>query len=154
MSTYIVVQVVSNCLSIPAKNDFIDWANAAIDNQSLERELTIRIVDEEEGKSLNKDWRQKEYATNILSFPMGDTVNEEMNILGDIVICAPVVLREAQEQNKPVQAHWAHLVIHGVLHLQGYNHQNDDEASEMETKEITLLGNFGYANPYETNNVV
>ncbi len=117
--------------------------------QRPESELTIRLVDEAEGLELNSTYRHKDYATNVLSFP-ADVPDELLDIplLGDLVICAPVVAREALEQRKPLQAHWAHLVIHGCLHLLGYDHIDDAEAEEMETLERELLAELGHPDPY------
>jgi probable rRNA maturation factor len=111
-------------------------------------ELTIRIVDEIEGRELNHQWRDRDNATNVLSFPFDCPPEVPLNLLGDIVICAPVVAREAQEQHKLLQAHWAHLIIHGVLHLLGYDHLTDDEAQQMEALEIAILQQLNYSNPY------
>ena len=112
-------------------------------------EFAVRIVDAEEGQTLNRDYRNKDYATNVLSFeadiPPGLL---DIPLLGDLVICAPVVEREANEQGKNLQAHWAHLVIHGCLHLQGYDHLEDDEAEAMEALERQLLAQLGYPDPY------
>lgn len=104
---------------------------------------------------LNRTWRGKDKPTNVLSFPSGDFVANRLDAtasaepsLGDLAICAPVVAREAREQGKPVKAHWAHMVVHGVLHLLGHDHEDDGEAEVMEAREVAILGTFGYANPY------
>jgi len=112
------------------------------------RELTIRIVDEAEGSELNSRWREKSGPTNVLSFPAEPMPGAPDDTLGDIVICAPVVAREAAEQGKLFEAHWAHLTIHGVLHLRGYDHQTDAEAAEMEALETQLLKQLEYPDPY------
>ena len=106
--------------------------------------LTIRVVGTAESRQLNRTWRGKDKPTNVLSFPAGDVADE----LGDLAICAPVVAREAREQGKALQAHWAHMVVHGVLHLLGYDHENDRDAGRMETKEAGILKQFGYPDPY------
>ncbi len=111
--------------------------------------MTIRIVDEEEGKDLNETWCKSKGATNVLSFPAGETSEFNPDFLGDIVICAPVLEKEATEQGKSIEAHWAHMVIHGTLHLLGYDHTEEEEAELMENIEIKLLCSLGYANPYE-----
>ncbi|MCB1807111.1 MAG: rRNA maturation RNase YbeY, partial [Candidatus Competibacteraceae bacterium] len=112
-------------------------------------ELTIRLVDEAESSMLNESYRHKQGPTNVLSFPFEAPIPEiDMPLLGDIVICVPVVEHEAAEQNKPLMAHWAHLVIHGVLHLQGYDHQTETEADVMEALEVTLLDRLGFPDPY------
>ncbi|MFW2373451.1 MAG: rRNA maturation RNase YbeY [Gammaproteobacteria bacterium] len=123
------------------------WAEVALPGQA-DAQLGIRIVDETESQMLNRDYRGKDRPTNVLSFPMELPEQLELPMLGDLVICAPVVAREADEQNKSLQAHWAHMVIHGVLHLQGYDHIVDDEAEQMEALEIRLLQQLGFSNPY------
>ena len=131
------------------------WVDAAL-RESLqdqaeheqEYELTVRIVDEEESRSLNHQYRGKDKATNVLSFPFEAPVEIELNLLGDLVVCAPVVAAEAIEQTKPEIAHWAHMVVHGTLHLQGYDHIDDDEADLMEALEVRILANLGFPDPY------
>jgi probable rRNA maturation factor len=117
-------------------------------------ELTIRIVDETEGRQLNETWRQGSGATNVLSFPFDNPPGMELGLLGDIVICAPVVVREAANQNKSLMAHWAHLVIHGTLHLLGYDHLEEATAEVMENLEIQILHCLGYPNPYLTREMI
>jgi len=107
--------------------------------------LSIRVVGSAESRRLNRTWRGKDKPTNVLSFPAPAT---QSPLLGDLAICAPVVAREAREQGKSTQAHWAHMVVHGVLHLLGYDHELDRDAAIMEARETALLANFGYANPY------
>lgn len=133
----------------PSDDEFRRWCELALRQRSADSELTIRLVDEAEGRELNRTWRQKDYATNVLSFP-ADVPDELLDIplLGDLVICVPVVAREAAEQGKPLQAHWAHLVIHGCLHLLGYDHIDDAEADEMEDLERKLLAELGHPDPY------
>ena len=111
-------------------------------------EIVVRIVDVKESTELNEIYRLKSGPTNILSFPVEIPEEIELNLLGDLVICAPVLEKEALDQNKALQDHWAHIVIHGVLHLLGYDHIEDDEAELMETKEITILSHLGIKNPY------
>jgi len=111
-------------------------------------QLTVRIVDIDEGESLNRTYRSGQSATNVLSFPFDDPFQLAPPLLGDIVICAPVLISEANQQNKDLAAHWAHLVVHGVLHLLGYDHLDDEQASVMEAQEINILALLGYANPY------
>lgn len=125
------------------------WVNTILTNINDDFELTIRIVDEMESAQLNETYRHKKGSTNILSFPFEVPEGVELNLLGDLVICAPVLEREAQEQNKPLHNHWAHIVIHGTLHLLGYDHIEDEEAQEMEAKEIELLQTLSIPNPYE-----
>ncbi len=133
----------------PSDEDFRQWCELALRQRTADSELTIRLVDEAEGRELNRTWRQKDYATNVLSFP-ADVPDELLDIplLGDLVICVPVVAREAAEQGKPLMAHWAHLVIHGCLHLLGYDHTEDAEAEEMEDLERQLLAELGHPDPY------
>jgi len=121
--------------------DFVKWARAALVGGG---EVTIRLVDADEGQTLNNDYRGKDYATNVLSFPY-DT---EPVVMGDLVICPSVVAREAAEQNKPLAAHYAHLTVHGMLHLQGWDHENDDDAQAMENEEKEILAAMGYPDPY------
>ncbi|WP_217476193.1 rRNA maturation RNase YbeY [Stutzerimonas stutzeri] len=144
------VQCASNG-AVPSETDLHRWCELALRQRTADSELTIRLVDEAEGRELNRTWRQKDYATNVLSFP-ADVPDDLLDIplLGDLVICVPVVEREAAEQGKPVHAHWAHLVIHGCLHLLGYDHIDDEEAEEMEGLERQLLAELGHADPYAT----
>ena len=133
----------------PSLEQLQQWCALALRQRSADSELTIRLVDEAEGRELNNTWRHKDYATNVLSFP-ADVPEGLLDIplLGDLVICVPVVEREAAEQDKSLEAHWAHLVIHGCLHLLGYDHQDDDEAEEMEALERELLAELGHPDPY------
>ncbi|KUM41843.1 rRNA maturation RNase YbeY [Pseudomonas sp. EpS/L25] len=149
MAIELDVQVASEAADLPEEPDLRRWCERALRARQGDSELTIRLVDEDEGRELNRTWRHKDYATNVLSFP-ADVPDEFLDIplLGDLVICAPVVAREAAEQGKPADAHWAHLVIHGCLHLLGYDHLDDDEAEEMEDLERQLLAELGYPDPY------
>lgn len=149
MAIELDVQVASEAADLPEEPDLRRWCELALRARQGDSELTIRLVDEDEGRELNRTWRHKDYATNVLSFP-ADVPDEFLDIplLGDLVICAPVVVREAAEQGKPAKAHWAHLVIHGCLHLLGYDHLEDDEAEEMEELERQLLAELGYPDPY------
>ena len=121
--------------------DFVRWARAALTGGG---EITIRLVDAEEGQALNREYRHKDYATNVLSFPY----DSEPLTLGDLVICPAVVAREAAEQNKPLAAHYAHLTVHGMLHLQGRDHEQDEDARQMENEETEILAALGYPDPY------
>lgn len=148
------LQVASEASQLPDEEQFRTWCELALRQRSADSELTIRLVDEAEGRELNHTYRQRDYATNVLSFP-ADLPDEldgiallEIPLLGDLVICAPVVEREAREQAKSLEAHWAHLVIHGCLHLLGYDHIEDEEAEEMETLERKLLAELGHPDPY------
>ncbi|MFP3872977.1 MAG: rRNA maturation RNase YbeY [Thiohalophilus sp.] len=133
----------------PNEADIQRWVSAALEaEQRRDAELTVRIVDETESAELNAQYRHKSGPTNVLSFPFECPPEVELNLLGDLVICAPVVQREAQAQGKEEQAHWAHMVVHGTLHLLGYDHLQQDEAEEMENREISIMNELGYANPY------
>lgn len=116
--------------------------------QAGNEDMTIRVVDSNESQQLNHQYRGKDKPTNVLSFPSDLPEEIGINLLGDLVICAPVVAEEAKQQSKPLLAHWAHMVIHGTLHLQGYDHIEDDQAEAMEALEIKLLQGLNFANPY------
>ncbi len=152
MSIDLVVQRASAAGRQPGDEALRRWAEAAVEQRSDEPELLIRLVDEAEGRVLNLQYRGKDYATNVLSFPFEIPPGlppEAVNQLGDLVICVPVVAREAVDQGKPVEDHWAHLVIHGVLHLLGEDHETDEEAERMETLEVKILATLNVPNPYE-----
>ena len=134
---------------IPTIDQFQDWVGQALLREFTELEQTIRIVDEAESQQLNSQYRAKDNPTNVLSFPAEDSEYLDYDNLGDLVICAPVVQREAGEQGKPVLAHWAHMVVHGMLHLQGYDHETAAEAEEMERLEVEILGELGFGDPYQ-----
>lgn len=142
------LQVVDGLQEVPEQNQFEAWVAAAL-QEGTAREMSIRIVDEAEGRALNHQYRGKDYATNVLSFPFEAPEGVPVEYLGDLVICAPVVLREAAEQGKAVESHWAHMVVHGVLHLQGFDHINQDDAQVMETLEKDIMARLGYPNPYQ-----
>ena len=137
---------------VPAAVSFRKWVAAALKGRIREADLAIRIVDEREGQALNRHYRGKDYATNVLSFPaeLPDGLPEgvKLPLLGDLVICAPVVAREAAEQGKPVAAHYAHLTVHGVLHLLGWDHEHDKDAEAMEQLEREVLAELGLPDPY------
>jgi len=134
---------------LPADSTLRHWAHAALKGLRRRRvTLGLRIVGNAESAALNGRFRRKSYPTNVLSFPFEAPPGTRSDILGDLVICAPVVRREAHTQRKTVNAHWAHMVVHGILHLRGYDHQKRQDAVVMEKKEIRLLKELGYANPY------
>ena len=133
---------------LPTAEQIEQWATAAVQPQSDEVEMTVRIVDEAESHALNLNYRGKDRPTNVLSFPFECPDEVELPLLGDLVICRQVVEREAQEQDKPLMAHWAHMVVHGCLHLLGYDHIEDDEAEEMESLETQIMTGLGFADPY------
>lgn len=134
---------------LPAGKQWRRWCQATLQRDVHKAQISLLVVDEAEGRALNRDYRGKDYATNVLSFALneGDTV-AGMPLFGDLVFCAPVVAREAAEQGKSLDAHYAHLVVHGMLHLQGFDHEADDEAETMEALETVILGKLGYADPY------
>ncbi len=136
-------------IGLPSPEQFSRWVAAALRNGPRLAQIGLRVVDEAEGRELNNTWRHKDYPTNVLSFP-ADVPEGLLDIplLGDLVICVPVVEREAVEQGKTLEAHWAHLVIHGCLHLLGYDHIEDEEAEEMEGLERILLAELGHPDPY------
>ena len=137
-------------LSLPDDSQLHRWATAALHSRTDfdEPELTIRLVDAEESQQLNHEYRGKNKPTNVLSFPFEIPPGVPLQLLGDLIICVPVVIAEAQEQDKTAEAHWAHMVVHGCLHLLGYDHINDEEAEEMEALERQILAELGYPDPY------
>ncbi|GGZ54332.1 endoribonuclease YbeY [Lysobacter xinjiangensis] len=137
---------------VPSSASFRKWVAAALADRDAPAEMAIRIVGPDEGRKLNRTYRGKDYATNVLSFPAelpeGLPEDVELPLLGDLVICAEVVAREAAEQGKRPADHWAHLVVHGTLHLLGWDHEADDEAEAMEAREREILAGLGIADPY------
>lgn len=151
MSNLLDLQIACNDQSLPSLEQFQSWVDTTIQSiTEKEFELTIRIVNSDESQQLNNQYRGKNKPTNVLSFPFEVPEGIDLNLLGDLVVCAPVVQEEASEQKKTLVDHWAHMVIHGCLHLLGYDHINDDEAEEMETLEINILAKLTINNPYES----
>ncbi len=148
MAIILDLQQASTATDLPTEAELQRVLEAAITPFQADAEVTIRIVDEAESQQLNFDYREKDKPTNVLSFPFQCPPGIELPLLGDLVICAQVVAREAQEQQKTLQAHWAHMVVHGSLHLLGFDHINDADAEEMEAEEIQILQELGFANPY------
>ena len=146
-SAVIELLTATDTSSTPPEKAFTEWASCALLNNE-KPEITIRVVDEAESESLNTDYRGIAKPTNVLSFPFEAPEGIPDNHLGDLVICAAVVEREAAEQGKPPLAHWAHITVHGVLHLQGFDHQNSGEAEEMEALERRILASLGFPDPY------
>jgi probable rRNA maturation factor len=172
----VTVQIATRRAGVPHATSLSKWANfafaavrkGAVRGRSVVPAMTIRIVGERESRYLNATYRGKDKPTNVLSFPAEDPglwtpgsgqtrrgakaslagAQNPAPLLGDLAICAPVVAREAREQGKELRAHWAHMVVHGVLHLLGYDHENDRDAEVMESREVNILSQFGYANPY------
>ncbi|MFO1495002.1 MAG: rRNA maturation RNase YbeY [Lysobacterales bacterium] len=137
---------------VPARASFERWLAAAAQVARVRKPLalSVRVVDEDEGRALNRQYRHKDYATNVLSFPADPAPSGGPRFLGDLALCAPVVAREAAEQGKPLKAHYAHLCIHGVLHLLGFDHETEAEAERMEALEVRALAALAIANPYES----
>ena len=150
MSIDINVQYAINIPGLPTENEIKQWVNTSLDSLADNAELTLRIVDEEEGKHLNEQWRKSSGPTNVLSFSYNNDDKAGSSVHGDIVICAPVIAREAVEQRKPLNAHWAHMVIHGVLHLLGYDHIDSEDTEKMEALEKKILDKLGIPDPYST----
>lgn len=142
------VQYAAEGASLPSPAQLGDWAQAAWRDDSRNAELVIRVAGEAESRRLNHEYRGRDRATNVLSFPYDPLPEIDLDHAGDLVICATVVEREAVEQGKPLQAHWAHMVVHGVLHLQGFDHASDQQAEEMEALETKILDRLGYPPPY------
>ena len=147
MTIEVDIQRATDAPDQPDDDSLIRWATLAL-RENPGKELTIRLVDAAESQTLNHDYRDRNYPTNVLSFPADLPPELEIPLLGDLVICVPVVNAEAVEQGKPGDAHWAHMVIHGCLHLLGHDHMDDDEAEAMEQLERQLLAELGIADPY------
>lgn len=148
-SIFVDLQIATeNIEGLPTEEQIVQWATAAVQPEGDEVEMTVRIVDEAESHELNLTYRGKDRPTNVLSFPFECPDEVELPLLGDLVICRQVVEREAAEQKKPLIAHWAHMVVHGCLHLLGYDHIEDDEAEEMESLETQIMQGLGFDDPY------
>lgn len=154
-STLLDLQVASTATGLPDAEAFRLWAEAALREAGIGTvvEITVRIVDTEESRTLNREYRDKDKPTNVLSFPneLPEFLREQLDVLplGDLVICAPVMASEAAEHGKRESDHWAHLTVHGVLHLLGFDHIDDDDAEAMEAREVAALKTLGIANPYD-----
>jgi len=135
--------------ALPKDEEILNWVKEVLTTEKHSNtELTVRFVSKEESAGLNEQYRNKKGPTNVLSFPFEAPAEVEIDLLGDLVICSDVVVQQAKEQHKQELAHWAHMIVHGTLHLLGYDHLSDDEANVMETKEITILSQLGYPDPY------
>ncbi|MEZ9198031.1 rRNA maturation RNase YbeY [Shewanella sp. 10N.286.54.B9] len=143
------LQVAVEGFELPSAQEMELWVKTALRDSMLQAELTIRIVDVAESQMLNSTYRGKDKPTNVLSFPFEAPPGIELPLLGDLVVCAAVVEQEAIDQNKTLNAHWAHMVVHGCLHLLGYDHIEDIEAEEMESLETQLIESLGFNNPYQ-----
>ncbi len=148
MSIAVDVQYAAEAPNLPPQADFTRWVETVLKDQKVEGEVCIRIVDAEESQALNSEYRGKDKPTNVLSFPFEVPPGVPVTLLGDLVICAEVVTQEAEEQQKAPADHWTHMVVHGTLHLLGFDHINDDDAEEMEALERTLLARLNIADPY------
>ena len=148
MNLEVEIQYATDCRGLPTEADFVSWVRAALPQKQAQVELVIRLVDEAESRQLNLTYRGKDGPTNVLSFPFEAPPEVPTGLLGDLVICAPVVVQEARAQGKTELAHWAHMVVHGVLHLQGYDHQSDADAVRMEGLERSILGRLHFPDPY------
>jgi len=144
----IEVQTIFKSSGQPDQEHIQGWIDAALEGFNQDTEIVVRIVDEQESAELNQQYRHKSGPTNILSFPVEVPESIELNLLGDLVVCAPVLEKEALEQEKTLTDHWAHIIVHGVLHLLGYDHIDETQAELMENKEITILNTLSIKNPY------
>jgi len=144
----IEIQAVFESAGQPDQQQIQHWVDAALAGYDQDTEIVVRIVDEQESAELNEQYRHKSGPTNILSFPVDLPKGVELDLLGDLVICTPVLEKEALEQGKPLAHHWAHIIVHGVLHLLGYDHIDDADAELMENKEIAILSKLNINNPY------
>ncbi len=149
---YLELQIATETNDYPSEDQFQQWVDAALAGSDEDAEVVIRLVDEAESAELNKQYRHKQGPTNILSFPFEAPEGVELDLLGDLVICAPIIAKEALEQNKQTLHHWAHITVHGVLHLLGYDHIEDHDAEQMEALEIEILNKLNIANPYLEEN--
>jgi probable rRNA maturation factor len=150
MTTLLDLQIACQSEKIPTAQNMQLWLDAVLSNTELPaQEITVRLVDLAEGQALNHQYRGKDQATNVLSFPFDPPPGIEMNLLGDLVICADVIQQEATEQHKPLMHHWAHMLVHGTLHLLGYDHIDDNDAQDMEELEIEILRNLSIDDPYQ-----
>lgn len=143
----VIIQRASKTTQIPTNAMIKNWVNLALNSSPKNVEISIKIVDPEESASLNKQYRHKKGATNVLSFPMS-VKTEDLDFLGDLVICAQIVKNEAIQQGKSVEAHWAHIIIHGILHLLGHTHDQEESMRKMEALEVNLLSQINICNPY------
>ena len=142
-------QVISDSKFLPSQDQFQYWIDSVLKEDSQDSEIVIRVVDEDEMTQFNEQYRNKTGSTNILSFPFDVPDAVESDLLGDLLVCAAVVEREAQQQDKILEHHWAHMIVHGVLHLLGYDHIDDQDAEEMEALEVKILKTIKINNPYE-----
>jgi len=145
------VEYLSNASELPAEMTISRWAQAALEGYERDVEVGVRIVDESEIIELNQRFRKKAEPTNVLSFPFEDPPGTQTDILGDVVVCAPIVASQAQMEGKPLSAYWAHMVVHGIMHLRGYDHETPKEADAMEHMETRILEGLGFPDPYASS---
>ena len=145
---YLEIQLATSYADYPSEQQFQLWVDTVLQEDDQDSEIVIRLVDDQESAELNQQYRHKQGPTNILSFPFEAPDGFDTDLLGDLVICTPLIALEAQQQNKQLCDHWAHITIHGVLHLLGYDHIDDAEAEEMEALEIKILSRLNINNPY------
>ncbi|MFA3792493.1 rRNA maturation RNase YbeY [Aliiglaciecola sp. SL4] len=144
------IQIACENNNLPSKDQFELWLQSALaDQQTEDTELTIRVVSPEESQNLNATYREKDKPTNILSFPFEAPAEIELSLLGDLVVCADIVEKEAKQQNKQLFDHWAHMIVHGSLHLLGFDHENENDAQIMEGLEVQILAKLGIDDPYQ-----
>jgi probable rRNA maturation factor len=152
MNYQIDIESNSQSTHIPPQEQLTSWITQALQYiKRVDGEISVYVVDEEEGQSLNAQYRGKDYPTNVLSFPADIPEEVGVPLLGDLVVCAPVVEREAKEQGKSLDAHWAHMLVHGTLHLLGYDHIDDQDADDMERIETEIMTGMGFPAPYLVN---
>lgn len=150
MTTIVDLQIACQSKQIPTAQNLQLWLDAVLDTRDMAaQEVTVRLVDIVESQTLNHQYRGKDQATNVLSFPFEAPPGIKMDLLGDLVICADVIQHEATEQHKPLMHHWAHMLVHGTLHLLGYDHIDDNDAQDMEELEIEILRNLSIDDPYQ-----
>ncbi len=151
MTAKINVEYVSNASELPAEAMIAHWAQAALEGHERYVEVGVRIVDESEIIELNQRFRKRAEPTNVLSFPFEDPPGTQTDVLGDVVVCAPIVSSQAQTEGKPLSAHWAHMIVHGIMHLRGYDHESPEEANAMEHMETRILEGLGFPDPYASS---
>lgn len=150
MSALLDLQVACEHPDLPDQKSVQQWLDAVLADRKLEeQEVTVRFVTPMESQQLNREYRQKDKPTNVLSFPFDAPDGIELDLLGDLVICAEVVAEEAAQQQKPVEHHWAHMIVHGTLHLLGFDHIDDKDAEQMEALEVKILSQLGIDDPYQ-----
>ncbi|WP_150047195.1 MULTISPECIES: rRNA maturation RNase YbeY [Methylomonas] len=146
---FLEVQIATECANIPGEQQFQYWVDTVLSDATRDSEIVIRLVDFAESAELNQQFRNKTGPTNILSFPFEPPAEVESDLLGDLVICAPLIAEEALQQHKPIDHHWAHITVHGILHLLGYDHIAEQDAEEMEAVEVRILTVLHIPDPYQ-----